>query len=207
MIKERKLSTVLIVTLFSLLPTCIFGQSDSTRYFILDLTAESGVFFPRSEDFQNTYNSKSNFNWSIGTKFGTSNWTFLPWIKYSQYQSKTDSVIANDTDNDSLIIASRRQISFGLMNPIRLKNDNYIQVKCGLTYNFLSEESTDLYSESFGFIMSAGYMRRISKYLSYYMDLNYEYTKSSAGYTFKDWSGFLLNMGINLNFGADETLK
>jgi len=204
---KRKLMARLTFIAFLVFPTLMFGQTDSTRYPIFDLTIETGVFFPRSEDFQKVYNSKSNLNWSIGTKFGTSDWNYMPWIKYSQYQSKIDSVITNDLDNDSLIIAKRNQISIGIINPIRLKNDNYIQLKCGLSYNFISEELTELYSEPFGLIMSVGYMKKLSKYVTYYVDLNYDYAKTNTGYYFKDWSGFLINFGISLNIGADETSK
>ena len=205
MTKKIIITTRLIALVILMIPTILFGQTDSTRYPIFDLTIETGVFFPRSEDFQNVYNSKSNLNWSIGTKFGTSDWNYMPWIKYSQYQSKIDSVISNDVD--SLIIAKRNQISIGIINPIKLRNNNYIQLKCGLSYNYISEELTELYSEPFGLIMSIGYMKRISKYLTYYVDLNYDYAKTNTGYYFKDWGGFLINFGLSLNIGADETSK
>ena len=205
--KKRKSLASLVVFIFLLLPTYIFGQADSTRYPIFDLNFEAGVFFPQSEDFQEVYNTKSSFNWSIGSKFGTSEWKFLPWMKYSQYESRVDSVIVNDEENDSLLIAGRKQISLGFVHPIDLRNDNYFQIKCGITYNFISEELTDLNSEPFGLIMSVGYMKRLSKYMTYYLDLNYDYAKATSGYRFKDWSGFLVNSGISINLGADEPMR
>jgi hypothetical protein len=45
-------------------------------------------------------------------------------------------------------------------------------------------------------------MKRLSKYFTYYVDLNYDYAKTNTGYYFKDWSGFLVNFGISINMGA-----
>ena len=145
MIKKQMGCKSLIILIILVFPTLLKGQADTVKYPILDLTVETGVFFPRSEDFQNIYNSKSTFNWSVGTKFGASDWNYIPWIKYSQYQSKIDSLISNDVDNDSIINAKRNQISMGIVHPIKLKDNNFIQLKCGISYNFISEELTGLY--------------------------------------------------------------
>jgi hypothetical protein len=200
---KSKFTKVALIT-FLMIPTFLNGQTDSIRYPIFDVTVETGIFFPKSIDYQDIYNSKSCLNWSIGTKFGTSDWKFLPWIKYSQYQSTMDSVTIGE-DYHQTLSAKRNQISFGLINPIEIRNNHFVQLKCGLSYNFISESSTDLYSEKVGYIMSIGYMRRLSEWFTYYADLNYDYAKTDNGYYFKDWGGFLINFGISINLGADET--
>ena len=202
---KNKYTKVALITLL-MIPTFLNAQTDSIRYPIFDVTVEIGVFFPKSIDYQNIYNSKSCINWSIGSKFGVSDWKFLPWIKYSQYQSSMDSVTIGVDYHETLKV-KRNQISIGLINPIEIRNNHFVQLKCGLSYNFMSETSTDLDSENVGFIMSVGYMRRLSKWFTYYADLNYDYAKTDTGYSFKDWGGFLINFGISINLDANETLK
>ena len=198
--------TPLALLTFLMVPTFLSGQTDSIKYPIFDVTIETGVFFPRSVDYQNIYNSKSCLNWSVGTKFGSSDWKFLPWIKYSQYQSSIDSIFIGEVFHEN-ITAKRNQVSVGFINPIEIRNNHFLQLKCGLSYNFITETLTDMYSEKFGYIMSIGYMRRFSKWFTYYADVNYDYAKTDSGYAFKDWGGFLLNFGISINLGANEASK
>jgi hypothetical protein len=201
MIKKQFKFTILIIVLIFCKINVSNAQSDTISYQIFDFTIEPGVFFPNSQNFQYSYNSKSAFNFSFGAKFGKTDWKVLPWIKFSRYQSKIDSLIT--TEVADFAIAKRNQISVGIVNPVKLRNNDYLQFKCGLSYNLISEEMTELVSKTPGFIMSVGYMKRFTKFFTYYVDLNYDYAMSESGYYFKDWSGFLINCGLSVNIAAE----
>lgn len=178
-----------------------FSQIDSVKYPVFDFEIETGVFFNQNEYFFKKYNSKSNFNWTIGTTFGNSTWKILPWVKYSQYQLNKDSLSWYNTTIP--LKAKRNQFSIGLVNPIRISQRNFLQLKYGVSYNLLSESSTDLYSETIGFLFSAGFMRQFTKVFNYHIDVGYEYSKASEGDLYRDWSGFYINMGISFNIISD----
>lgn len=191
------LVTTTLITIFS------YSQTDSTKYGVVDVTLESGIFFPGSEDYKNTYNSKSVHNWSLGAKFGSSNYKLLTWFKFSQHKLEFDSKDIKDIMNfDSTLLAQRQQISVGLVNPIKIKDNHYIQLKYGLSYNFIKETLNEIEDKNIGLIMSVGYMKRVSPLFTYYVDLNYDYAKTKTGYQFKDWSGLLINFGISFNLEA-----
>ena len=76
-------------------------------------------------------------------------------------------------------------------------------MKYGLTYNFISEEASKLYDEPLGIVMSVGYMNRVSKYFTYYLDLGYDHTIVNKNTQFKDWGGMQINFGISLNLGIE----
>jgi len=194
----------LVIISFLFMPILGKAQTDTTRYPIFDLYLETGVHFLGNDNFNNVYNSKSTINWSFGTKIGSSYWKYLPWIKFSQYQLEIDSIILKDINEDDLISAKRNQLSAGIINPIKIKDNNYLQLKLGISYNFISEELTDLYSEPVGLLMSVGYMKKISKVMTYYVDFGYDYVKTDRSKLFKDWSGVLINFGISFNPWTEE---
>ncbi len=180
-------------------PLFLHAQTDTSKFDIWDLTLESGVFFPRSDGFKDLYHTSSSFNWSIGMQFGTSKSDFLPWIKFGQYRSDIDSTLTVDDESFNALTARRIQVAVGLNHPVRLPDNNFLQLKTGVSFNLVSEFSTDQQEEAVGFIMAVGYMRRISRNITYYLDFNYDYLKTEDSLFFNDWGGFLINMGIGIN--------
>ncbi len=195
--KNKSLQIILFLLAFG----SVFGQIDTAKFLIAEITYDAGVFFPRNENFQNSYNTKSNFNWSIGTVVGQSNHLFNIWGKYSQYGSEFDSLKADGTF--SSIVAKRNQLSIGFINPISLSNKTYIQLKSGISYNFIYEDLSKLYSEQIGFLFSVGYMKRLP-FISYYFDFGYDYTRVVQGKYFSDWSGVLISTGLSFHLVSQE---
>jgi len=196
---NQKLRLTILTLIILIKANFAIGQTDTVKYPIFDWSIETGVIFPQNDDFYNIYNSKSNFNLRFGLKFGNSTWKTLPWVKYSMCTTKMDTLLTFSTKYDSMAIARRNQIAIGVVSPIKLKGNNYIQLKYGLTYNFLLEETTRLETNVFGLLMSVGYMKRFSNFLSYYIDINYDYAKTRKAKVFNDWSGFVIMTGVSFN--------
>ncbi len=184
MIKNTLQTLTIAIVLF--IPNFIIAQTDTTKYPVFDLIFEPGVFFQQSDDYKTLYNSKSNFNFSIGTKIGMSNWNYFPWIKYSGYRTNFDIKKVSNNNIDTMLYAKRNQISLGIISPIKISNNNYLQLKCGASYNFITEQSTQLYAEPIGFIMAFGYLKKLSKYINYYVDINYDYAKIKSQHKFNN---------------------
>jgi hypothetical protein len=199
-----KLLLLLAITIVSNYSLAI-AQGEEEKYAVMALTGTTGIFLPSSIDFQDHYNTSAAFNWSIGLQIGNSDWNFFPRIQYSQFSVRTDSVLSKSPKDDSIAIARRQQILLGFINPIQLKNNLYLQLKYGVSYNLLSEETTRLSSNPFGFNFSFGFMKRISKSLAYNMDLSYEYIITDPRKYYRDWSGFMINFGLNWNLAANKT--
>lgn len=173
---------------------------DSLSYGILNLSPEIGMFYPRNENFQSLYNAKSIYTYSLGFDFGKSTWTYRPWFRYT---TMTVDNGLRGASNDSIIItAAKKQYTFGIMRPYRLRSNDYIQLKLGLTYNSITESSTNIDEGVFGYVFSVGYLHRIDKYVSYYMDLGSDYARTSSGSSLRDWSGFRFDIGISINLGV-----
>ncbi|MBE9469155.1 MAG: hypothetical protein IMY72_12655 [Bacteroidetes bacterium] len=194
--KQIKIFGLILIIMFSI-RTFGFSQIDSVKYPVLDLEIESGIFFNQNKAFVDKYKSKSNFNWSLGITIGSSTMKVLQWIKYSQYQLNIDSLTGYNTTIP--LKAKRKQLSVGLVNPFKISSNDFVQIKYGISYNFLSESSTDFDSDVIGFLFSAGYMRQITKEFKYHLDVGYEYSKSNLGVLYRDWSGFYINIGASFN--------
>lgn len=198
----------LLIALFCSL-SALAQQGDSEKptkdstYGIFDLNFESGVFFVKNSHLQTAYNVRTNYNWSLGIKFGASDWRFLPWFKYASYKSSVDTAKLNSRLEDHRVSMQRKQLAVGLVNPIQLSDKHYLQFKGGVSFNGFSDEWTGLISSNWGMTFSVGYMQRISRYVSYYVDLNYDYAQTRPEELHRDWSGFLVNAGISLNIGAE----
>lgn len=187
-------------------------QTDSLEnksgYSIAAFTFETGVFFPRNEVFQELYNTKSNFNFNFGFSFGNSEWQYLPYMKYSYYnveidKDRTQTTIQEDRNGEKTDNATRKQFAIGVMHPINISKNHFLQTKYGIALNMFEETITDTKNELFGFVLSVGYLNRISKYVSCHIDFGYDYYRSDEGRTLKDLSGFILNAGISFNLGAN----
>jgi len=163
---KSKLTKLILLLFLLATPTCLFAQTDSTKYPIFDVIIETAMFFPQSEDFKTFYNSNSTFNWGVGIRLGTSKSKFLGWFKYSRYQAIIDTLVSNKAYHR--FIARREQLSIGVINPIKIKENHFINLKSGISYNTFVETSTNIDSDVIGFIFSFGYMRRYSKYFTYY---------------------------------------
>jgi len=179
------------------------AQMDTTNYTICELTFKGGFFLPNNIRLQNRYNAKSDFNWTIEMCFGNSNSKILPWIGYSYSKLTLDTV--KDLGNmiiDNSFIASKRQILLGLITPVKVSSNDLILLKWGISYNFIKETTSDLNAEPIGFLISLGYVRKISKAINSGFEIGYDYTRVNKSDIYREWSGLRISVGISLNFGA-----
>jgi len=175
------------------------AQIDTTKYPIFDFAFESGVFFPQSDVFLADYNSNSFFNYGFKLKAGFSTWKVLPWYRVSFYKTQKDTSLKYVTIEMNKSFVRKIQNAVGITIPVNLGKDNCIQFKYGGTYNLLLEEASNLDTKAFGFIVSAGYMKRFSSLFSFYIDITYDYTKTDNKNRFNDWSGISLLTGFSVN--------
>jgi len=204
---KSKLTKLILLFFFLTSPTFLIAQTDSTRSAVFEVTIEAGAFFPLSRSFHNDYNAASTFNWSLGTRFGLAGYKnkkplrTLAWIKYSRFQISTGTEIRFSGVRTENLTARREQASTGIIGLLAMKNNHFLQLKAGISYSNFFESSNEYESGTVGFIMAFGYMKKFSKYFTYYVDLNFDYAKSNNK-SIKDWSGVLLNFGLSFNLFA-----
>ncbi len=195
----KKYIVLLFLTIFTLNS---HAQMDSVSYGILNLSPEIGMFYPRNENFQSLYNAKSYYTYSLGFDFGKSTWTYHPWFRFTGM--KVENGIRGVSSDSITISANKKEYAFGIMRPYRVSSNDYIQLKIGVTYNSIFESSTDIDEGVFGYVFSVGYLHRIDKYISYYMDLGSDYARVNTGSLLRDWSGFRFDIGISINLGVSS---
>lgn len=196
-INMKKYIVLLFLSVFTLNSN---AQMDTLSYGIFNLSPEIGMFYPRNEYFQGLYNAKSVYTYSLGFDFGKSTWTYHPWFRYTTMNVENG---INGVPKDSITIsASKKEYAFGIMRPYRISSNDYIQLKLGITYNSITETYTSIDQGVFGYVFSVGYLHRIDKYVSYYMDLGSDYARVNSGYQLRDWSGFRFDIGISINLGV-----
>lgn len=190
----------IIIAIMALVTFKSNAQMDSVRYGILNISPEVGMFFPRNENFQNLYNAKSYFIYSVGVDFGTSKWTYRPWFRF------TGMTVENNlrgVASDSIqISAIKKEYTFGIIRPYRIRSNDYIELKLGLTYNVITESTANIDAGVFGYVFSVGYLHRIDKYVSYYVDLSNDYARVNSSSNLREWSGFRMDIGISVNLGV-----
>ena len=198
---KRLILNVFLVFIVS--QTICKAQIDTTKFTICDLTFKGGFFFPNNTRLQNKYNSKSDFNWTIEMSFGNSNSKIIPWIGYSHSKLTLDTVKdIRGITIDSSFIASKRQILFGLITPVKLSSNDLLLLKWGISYNFIKETTSNLNSEPFGFLVSLGYLRKVSKIINSVFEIGYDYTRVNKSDKYREWSGLKISIGLSLNLGA-----
>ncbi len=178
------------------------AQTDSIRYGIINVSPEVGVFFPRNENFQNLYNAKSYFTYSVGLDFGTSRWTYRPWFRFTGMTVENN--LRGTTTDSTQISAIKKEYSFGIMRPYRIRSNDYIQLKLGFTYNVITESTSKIDANVFGYVFSVGYLHRIDKFISYYIDLGNDYARVNSSSNLREWSGFRMDIGISVNIGVSS---
>ncbi|MBT6834732.1 MAG: hypothetical protein HOA61_01695 [Bacteroidetes bacterium] len=191
--------SLIIISSFS---NFLFGQVEKETIPRIDLNLGIGIFFPQSNYFQSYYQTKSTFNWNIGTTFGDMNGGAFPWLKFSHTQAKVDTLFQAFTPNDSLLILRKKQLAFGIEIPLKITDNNFIIIQSGLSYNLVNESFEKMQADNFGLILSLGYRKRFSETFAFSINLTYDYYQKHA-FQFKDLSGYLITTGISLNLAAD----
>lgn len=185
-----------------------YAQKDSTNYNIFEISPEVGLLFPSSNDFKDIYKSKSALNWGVGFKIGKQNGSFLPYAQYSQYKASIDSTPPLADTNNREFMAKRKQFLLGFVNPVLLKENHYLEFKIAVTYNNVTEQVSRLEGvESFGLVLSAGYIKKTSCNFNYFVHIGYDYAKTNSVLYFKDWGGLLVSYGISINLDTGETVS
>lgn len=198
---------ILFLFVLNLTGLGVYAQHDTTSYIVADLDLEGGVFLARNPFFQTHYLTGTMMYTGFGVKFGMSTSNVYPFIHYSRMAvaSVTDSInrVTGESGNVKEFQAKKNQVSLGMMNLFRFSRGNYLQFKYGLSWNFIKEDFTQTDEKRFGFIMSVGFMKRISKAFSAYIDLGYDYAGTRNSYM-RDWSGFIIKTGLAVNLAFEK---
>jgi hypothetical protein len=149
---------------------------------------------------------KSSTYWAIETDWGKLNWKLIPWIGYSycKFSFDTAKYIGWTAYDNKSYAASIKKLTLGLITPIPITLKDLILLKFGGSYNFISEEFSDMYSESYGIQINLGYTRKLTRLLSSKFEISYDYARINKSVAYRDWGGLNLNAGLALiiDFGA-----
>lgn len=142
---------------------------------------EFGMFLPRNQSIQKTYDTKSMFFWGAGFHLNhplTS--SFFPYVSYMQTKysiyTKTDS-IAKLSQSFEL-----QQVGFGFVLKMLKMNRTAVTGKFGYTHAFIRDDVHDIHNQANGFSFGVGLERRILEKSKFYTDFTYNYQKIEPAY-------------------------
>lgn len=196
----KRLIVILSIT-FGLVSGICIAQSENENFPVFDIIFKGGIAFPKNENIQKMYNAKSAFQFTSELRFGKSDWDIFPWVSYSFYQLSIDSSRINKTSDCKL---SKKMIGAGIVNSIPISKRDYIQLKGGLTVNFISDSITGINSKPIGYVLSVGYSRLLSTKVRTYLEIGYDYARIDNSRLYREWGGYFINLGISFNLARIE---
>ncbi len=164
-------------------PEALSLKNDSIAFkeVILRPYGEFGMFIPRNETIQKTYDTKSMFFWGAGFQLNhplTS--SFFPYASYIQTRytifTKIDSVIKLP---QSFVM---QQIGFGFVLKMLKMNRTAVAGKIGYTHAFIRDDIHTIKNQAYGFSFGIGLERRILEKSKFYTDFSYNYQKIEPAY-------------------------
>jgi hypothetical protein len=190
------------------------AQFDSSKYYILTVKPELGVFFPANKFLQDFYKSKAFSSWGLGTEIGKSTSGISLLVNFSHTGSRVDSVsydTTSHTNSARSYSVTKNQFSIGIVNYMKISNNSFLLFKSIFSTYFVKEDLHDVSENPYGMAFSVGLSNRISKRISTFIDLGYDFVNIPAYndsgtnhnkpnyFQPKDWSGFYLKTGLNIN--------
>jgi len=191
----KRISFILIGILIF---TECFSQSDSikTPKLLLRPYFENGINFLRNDILKEKYATQSMYYWGFGLQIGHSETSkVIPYFQFSYSNYVTEKRInANMTADSSLTI---KQISGGLIIPLKKINKTYLRAKAGYCYSIIKESFYSIDGKGQGFQIGLGMERKLIRNSRIYLDLLYNFQKTGKS-EFRDFDMTKFSIGIVL---------
>lgn len=188
----------LILTLFiGFLCLSLYSQdSISKPILLLRPYFENGIDFIRNDALKKNYETQSKYFWGCGLQIGLpGRFKIIPYAQFSMSNFEIEKSVAPNIKVDSAL--TTRQISGGLIIPLKKIDNIYFRARLGYIYSMITESFNNIDSNSHGFQIGIGVERKIIRNSRIYVDLSYNFQKTGKS-AFRDFDMTKLSIGFVL---------
>ena len=186
---------IFIIGLIGFLSHSIFAQ-DSIQKSTLLLSPyfENGIDFIRNDFLKQNYETQSKYFLGFGIQIGLpETQKMIPYIQYTYSSFEIENEIAPNIKADSTLTI--KQVSGGLIFPIKIINDVHLRMRTGYSYSMIKESFYNIDSGSHGFQIGIGAEKKLIGKSRIYFDLTYNYQKTGKS-NFRDFDMTKLSVGF-----------
>ncbi len=186
---------IILTILFGLLSHSIYSQdSISTPTLLIRPYFENGIDFIRNDGLKQKYETQSKYFWGFGFQIGhPESFKLIPYGQFSLSKFEIEKTIAPNIKADSAL--TTRQITCGLIIPIKKVDNIYFRARLGYSYSLIKESFYDIDSNSHGFQIGLGVERKIIGNSRIYFDLSYNFQKTRKS-EFRDFDNTKFSIGF-----------
>jgi opacity protein-like surface antigen len=157
---------------------------------------ENGIDFIRNDQLKQNYETQSKYFWGFGFQLGHPDiFAIFPYVQFSLSEFEIEKTIAPDVTTDHAL--TTRQITGGLIVPLKKVEPTYYRARLGYSYSKIKESFDDIDADSHGFQIGFGVERKVIRNSRIYIDLSYNYQKTVKS-EFRDFDMTKLSLGFIL---------
>jgi len=190
----RKVFLTLVIGLVSL---SIYAQDPVSKpALLLRPYFENGIDFIRNDVLKQNYETQSKYFWGFGLQIGhPETFKIIPYAQFTLSKFEIEKTIAPNNKADSVL--TTKQITGGLIVPIKKVDNTYFRARLGYSYSMITESFYNIDSNSHGFQIGLGAERKIIGNSRIYFDLSYNFQKTSKS-EFRDFDMTKFSFGLIL---------